>query len=98
MLQLQPYLEEWRERGFDAYFVTLANSARTAVPYRASAAYPGLPLFHDGARAMIKVYGVSGVPTTVVVDGDGTVQDVKVGWGSGSLSSLTALIDRLCPE
>ncbi len=97
MLQLQPYLEEWRERGFDAYFVTLANSA-TAVPYLEQQGLTGLPLFHDGARAMIKVYGVSGVPTTVVVDGDGTVQDVKVGWGSGSLSSLTALIDRLCPE
>ncbi len=97
MLQLQPYLAEWRERGFDVLLITLADKT-TAIAYLEAQGLVGLPVLHDPAQAMIKAYHVSGVPTSIIVNGEGVVQEVKVGWGGGSLDSLKALVDRLCPE
>lgn len=43
-------------------------------------------------------YRIPGYPTSFVVDQDGDIAEVRVGWGSPSLASLTATVNRLVPK
>ncbi len=46
----------------------------------------------DDKGASMKQYQVSGIPTTVVVGRDGTVQKIFVGFGEGSAAALDAAV------
>lgn len=96
MLQLQPNLDAWSERGLDVIFVTMATG-QSAKAFLDQNKVTGLQVLLDPWQAMTKKYLVKGVPTSYIIDQQGVVRYAKVGWGSDSLDQVTKEIDRICP-
>ena len=97
MLQLQPYLADWRRRGFDVVFVTSASAAnmRTFIEQNK---ITEMPLLLDPEMLALAKYRIPGYPTSFVVDKVGIITEVRVGWGTPSLNQLIAIVDRLAPK
>ena len=48
----------------------------------------------DQTGAVMSAYGVSGIPTTIIVGRDGTVKDEFVGYGDASAAQIDAAIEK----
>ena len=48
----------------------------------------------DADAAAMKAYGVEGIPTTIIVNKDGTIGDVFVGYGDGSAEQIDAALTK----
>lgn len=96
MLQLQPYLEDWRELGFAIVFVTIAGEStmREFMDVREVR----MEVLLDRDRSFHKLYGVTAVPRSLIIDKAGIVREIKLGWGPDSLEWLRAWVDRLTQE
>ncbi|MBN2197073.1 MAG: TlpA family protein disulfide reductase [Polyangiaceae bacterium] len=55
----------------------------------------GFPLVWDDGKVVADAYRVTGLPTTVVVDRDGVVRDVRAGLRSGDAEALEASLAEL---
>lgn len=60
--------------------------ARERLPYRQ---------FHDARGAVSEAYGVSGIPCVVLIDRQGMVRNVQVGFGPGEGTRLAREIDAI---
>jgi cytochrome c biogenesis protein CcmG, thiol:disulfide interchange protein DsbE len=95
VLQLQPHLKGWSDRGFDVIFVGAQNQAvlESFIEQRKVT----MNAFHDSGREMHRVYGVTGIPATFIIDHKGVLRHHKVGWGQATLQEVTGWVDKLCP-
>lgn len=60
---------------------------------------PGLLLTWDRTGALARSFGLGGaLPAMVMLDRDGTIADVEVGYDAGMLDSLVAMINKLMNE
>ena len=57
--------------------------------------YPHLHWARDGTGAIREAYYVRAVPTTYIVDGEGTVRYAHVGYGSNMQEVLAQELDTL---
>jgi len=57
--------------------------------------YPHLHWARDGSGAIREAYRVRGLPTTYIVDGEGTVRYAQVGYGGKMQEALTREVDSL---
>lgn len=96
VLQLQPELEGFKERGLDFYFVIAGRERELKAffeRYVVSAAVvwdKELEIFWD--------YDVEGLPVTFFVNKDGVVQETKLGWSKDSLTEFKVLVDQLVTD
>lgn len=93
VLQLQPYIQNWRDRGIELLIVTSA-SAKDMTAFISKHDLT-ITVLLDSERQATRLYGVSGIPATFVIDRDGVPRQRKAGWGSRSLSELVDLLDSL---
>jgi len=96
VLQLQPHLGDWQELGFDVVFVTIAGEStmREFMERREVR----MEVFLDRDRSFHKLYGVTAVPRSFIIDKAGIVREIKLGWGGDSLEWLRGWVDRLTRE
>jgi hypothetical protein len=89
---LQPYYQEFRDKGFGFFAITLGGQEDIAFLREVGA--PGI-LVDPGATSVVR-YGVSGIPRTIVVDGRGVVYRDIVGWGGEAMiGEFLAIVDDL---
>ena len=94
---MQPYLADWRARGFDVLFVTASDAAGMKAFIEQNKIKEMTVLF-DREMTFASKYRIPGYPTSFVVNKDGNIAEVRVGWGSASLAQLIATVDRLAPK
>lgn len=94
---MQPYIAEWRARGFDVVFVT-ASPAANVKAFIEQNKITEMPVLLDPEMLALAKYRIPGYPTSFVVDKAGNIAEVRVGWGAPSLAQLTATVDRLAPK
>lgn len=97
MLQLQPYLADWRRRGFDVVFVT-SSSAANMRAFIDQNKITDMPVLLDPEMLALAKYKIPGYPTSFVIDKVGNIAEVRVGWGTPSLNQMIAIVDRLVPK
>lgn len=97
VLQLQDVIPAWRDRGFDVIFVTL-SSPDAIRRFREARDVDHMATYQDPGGAMHEAYSVRAVPTTFILDTEGVIREITLGWSSGSLDQLQSWVDRLAPE
>jgi peroxiredoxin len=82
MPHLNRLYEKYRASGFTLLGVNVDEDARLA---NALAAKLGLkfPVLHDAEKRVSKLYDLSSMPTTVIIDRDGRVREVHRGYREG---------------
>jgi len=90
---LQPYVEEWRERGLDIVLVTTDPAESIKTLFRTNGlSYPVLlDTEYEGGRA----YNVGGIPHTAFIDAGGALRQTHIGWGAGALEKFNAEAEKL---
>lgn len=91
--QEMPHLNRLHDKYGDTGFVLLGiNVDDDPAKAAADAAKLGIrfPVLLDGAKAVSKLYGLDAMPTTVVIDRDGQVRHVHLGYRNG----LEAVYDQ----
>lgn len=78
MPHLEDIYSEWKDK--DLVFFAV-NVGETSSDVREFMEYYGftMPVLLDGAKTVSHKYGISGIPTTYFIDGDGIIQDRVVG-------------------
>jgi len=92
---LNALYKEKREKGMKAFAVDLEEPKETIQPVAAKL-IPDLPVLLDEKSEVSKLYGVSGIPQTVVVGKDGRVKKVLV--GSGNEANIRAAVEAALRE
>lgn len=96
VLQLQPFIEEWKAEGFLVYFASTLTETDIE-RFKDTHQVVHMPVLLDPQRRLFNQYGVRGVPITFILDTEGRIQIVKPGWGPGSLEELKDWVQRLAP-
>lgn len=78
---LNKIYKELQGKGMKAYAVDLEESKEKVTPVKAQL-IPDIPVLLDEKSEVAKMYGVSGIPQTVVIGKDGKVKKVFVGSGN----------------
>lgn len=97
-----PYLQQLYTRYKDRGLIVLATAVYTVgsdAPIRAYVADQGytFPVLLD-SRGISRQYGVRGIPATFIVDAQGIVRHVQVGYGPGVDKALEEIIRPLLPR
>jgi peroxiredoxin len=92
---LNSLYKEMKEKGRRAYAVDLEESKETVQPVAAQL-IPDLPVLLDEKSDVSKLYGVNGIPQTVVVGKDQKVKKVFV--GSGNEANIRAAVEAALRE
>lgn len=90
---MQPYAEEWRDKGLDIVLVTSDPAESVKALFRENKL--SYPVLLDTKNEGGKAYNVGGVPHTVFIDAGGTVRQTHVGWGEGSLEQFNAEAEKV---
>lgn len=93
LLQLQPFVNEWRAAGFEVLLVS-SDDPRELTAFMEKNRIQTVVLL-DPQRKVGDAYRVQGIPLTVFVDRNGTVQHNKLGWGEGSLEEFKDWVNKL---
>lgn len=93
VLQLQPHISGWQEKGIEVVFATGSSESSTA-------SFMGehnviMPVLLDQDRKMHGSYGVTRIPVTFVIDAGGIIRHTKTGWGSDSVEQLQGWVEAL---
>lgn len=94
---LAPTMESWQKRyagqGVELLGITMEPVDRAALA--ASELGMTYPIASDETGKTSRAYRALALPTLFVIDRQGTVRDVLVGYSSGRLQQIQALLDRL---
>ncbi len=96
VLQLQPFISRWAERGFDVLFVS-ALSPEQIQRFQELYGVEHMEVVVDPGRTMWNLYEVRAVPAGFIIDGDGAIRASTLGWGQDSLAELQVWVDQLAP-
>jgi len=97
MPHLQDMYERYRDRGFTVLAVDVGESANQARPFIEGEGYT-FPVLLDSQSKVFRQYGVRALPTVFVVDTQGVIREVKVGYASGSERELARIVESLLPR
>lgn len=88
ILRLQPELPGLREKGVDLYVVAMGQEEdiKSFFDQHALDAF----IIHDKDYKVAEQYYISGVPTTFLVDKQGKVALMQVGWGGDTFETIVA--------
>lgn len=89
---LDELAKEQAERGVVVYAINLREDDQTAADYMEREGL-SLPIAFDRDGAVAGEYGVTGIPQTVVIDGDGRVRAVHVGFNPNMKEELEREIE-----
>jgi peroxiredoxin len=92
VLQLQPYLEKWRQENFALVLVS-ADPPAELKKFFAGQNLAATVLV-DGENTAGRLYQVAGIPTDFLVNEKGFVEHSFVGWGKNSFSSLKQWVEN----
>jgi hypothetical protein len=87
--------EQYSERGVLVLAMNIDGGEKGYQEFIQGNPYPYLHWARDGSGAIRKVYFVRAVPTTYIVDGEGTVRYAQVGYGSGVQEALAQELEAL---
>lgn len=85
---------EFAGRGLKTYAVNIMESKGAAAGFMAHSKL-SLPVLLDETGHVAELYGVSGIPQTVIIGRDGVAHAVHVGFSSGTAASLRREIESL---
>ena len=88
----------WGERAFVVGVSTDARRRDVERFLRRNKGKLTLPLAHDAEEQVARVFGVRGVPMTVLVDRDGTIRWIHTGFDGAWLDELDAALKTLAPR
>ncbi|HEY6078333.1 MAG TPA: redoxin domain-containing protein [Polyangiaceae bacterium] len=97
---LAPTLNGWHDR-YAAQGVTVLGVTGDPVELAGRAAGEvgmGYPLASDGSGSMLRAYRAYALPTLFVIDKQGNVRDVLVGYSTPRLREIEALVRKLIAE
>ena len=92
---LNAMYKELKEKGMSAFAVDLQEGKETIQPVKAKL-IPDVPVLLDEKSDVAKLYGVSGIPQTVVIGKDGKVKKVFI--GSGQEAKIKAAVEAALRE
>ncbi len=92
---LNAMYKELKEKGMAAFAVDLQEGKETIQPVKAKL-IPDVPVLLDEKSDVAKLYGVSGIPQTVVIGKDGKVKKVFI--GSGQEAKIKAAVEAALKE
>jgi thiol-disulfide isomerase/thioredoxin len=97
---LSPVLERWHEHFTPQGVVVAGIAAEELSVVSRSAIQLGIayPVFADPSGATTKAYRAMALPTVFILDKDGRVRDVMVGYSTPGLLRLESLVKRLIEE
>ena len=78
MPYLQQVYDEWRGKGLVLLAINIGESPSQVAEFMQSQGL-SLPVLLDGEENIAVMYNVRAIPTTFFIDGDGIIQDMKVG-------------------
>ncbi|MFO8059448.1 MAG: TlpA disulfide reductase family protein [Bacillota bacterium] len=93
VLQLQPHITAWQERGIEVVFAT--RSAESSILSFIDENDVIMQVLLDGDGQLHSSYGVSGIPAIFVIDAGGIIRHTETGWGSGSVQTLGEWVEEL---
>jgi len=93
LLELQPFINEWQAAGFELVLIASADPREVKAFMKENRI--DVMVLSDRQRKVGDAYRVQGIPLTVFVDRNGTVQHNKLGWGEGSLEEFKDWVDKL---
>ena len=70
--------EEWSDKGLVILAVNIGESAATAEEFMVDNNL-SFPVLLDTSQEIAREYNIRNIPTTLFIDRDGTVQDIKIG-------------------
>ncbi len=94
---LQELYENYTSQGLRVLAVNVGEKKSTVQRFVDENGYT-LPILLDSRGEVRGAYGVRGIPTSYLVDGQGTVQHVQLGYGAGLEAELRAEIESLLAE
>ena len=94
---LQELHENYADRGLAVLAVSVGEKESAVQSFVDENGYT-LPILLDSRGEVRSAYGVRGIPTSYLVDGQGTVQHVQLGYGAGLEAELRAEIESLLAE
>lgn len=97
---MAPTLQSWHDR-YSAQGVTVLGVSSEPIEVAGRTAGEmgiGYPLARDSTGAMVKAYRAYALPTLFVIDKQGTVRDVLIGYSTPRLRELEALVKKLIAE
>lgn len=97
---LAPTLQGWHDR-YSAQGVTVLGVTNDPIDVAGrSASEQGIayPLARDGSGSMVRAYRAFALPTVFVIDKQGKVRDVLIGYSTPRLRELEALVKKLIAE
>jgi len=86
---------QYRDKAVAVFGVNLGESAATARAFLSSAGLEHLPVLLDETGTVGEQYGARSIPRLVVIDKDGNIRHVHVGYSSNLQSTLGKSIDAL---
>lgn len=84
--------KKYADRGVTIYAVNVQESEKVAARFMEEQKL-SLPVALDSDGSVSETYQVSGIPQTVVIDGDGTIRAVHVGFSPTLAEDISAEID-----
>ncbi len=97
---MAPTLNEWNDR-YSAQGLTVLGVTNDPVDVAGRSAGQlgmGYPLASDGTGKMLRAYRAYALPTLFVIDKQGNVRDVLIGYSSPRLREIEALVRKLIAE
>ncbi|MBU1747067.1 MAG: redoxin domain-containing protein, partial [Chloroflexi bacterium] len=94
---VQDLYDTYRDRGLMVLGLDLRESATQVQGFLAVNGYT-FPMLLDRDGAVAQQYGVRGIPTSVVIDSQGIIRKVQVGYSAGAESELASVIESLLPR
>jgi peroxiredoxin len=97
---MAPTLNEWHDR-YSAQGLTVLGVTNDPVDVAGRTAGElgmGYPLASDGTGQMLRAYRAYALPTLFVIDKQGNVRDVLIGYSTPRLDEIEALVRKLIAE
>jgi thiol-disulfide isomerase/thioredoxin len=85
--------QDYKDRGVKVYAVNQREAREKIEPFLKSKQL-SLPVLLDSNGDVGKAYGVRGIPTTVLIDKEGVIKKVMVGFAPNSAEVLKGLIEE----
>ncbi len=90
--------EQYRGRGVVVYAVNQAESADEVSAFIGKHGLGKMTVAMDANQTVAQAYGVRGIPTTVVIDKQGIIRNVHVGYSTNLGAELRGELDSLLAE
>lgn len=93
---IQDMYNRYKDRGFTALVINVRESDALAGGFIADKRYT-FPVLLDRNGEVLQRYGVRGIPTAFILDTQGVIQKVQVGYRAGVETELAHVIESLLP-